>query len=66
MRVMITEDSGLLRQLLADIVERHGYQVTGQASDCGQTLRMIEAEPPDVVILDIRLPPGHSDEGLRS
>jgi DNA-binding NarL/FixJ family response regulator len=66
MRVMIAEDSGLLRQLLADILERHGYQVTGQASDSGWLLRMIAAEPPDVVILDIRLPPGHSDEGLRA
>jgi DNA-binding NarL/FixJ family response regulator len=66
MRVMIAEDSGLLRQLLAGILERHGYQVAGQASDVGQLLRMIAAEPPDVVILDIRLPPGHSDEGVRA
>jgi DNA-binding NarL/FixJ family response regulator len=66
MRVMIAEDSGLLRQLLAEILERHGYEVTGQASDSGRLLRMIAAEPPDVVILDIRLPPGHSDEGLQA
>ena len=35
MRVMIAEDSGMLRQLLAETLERHGHQVTGQASDCG-------------------------------
>ena len=66
MRVMIAEDSGLLRQLLAGILQRHGHQVTGQASHTGQILPMIAAQPPDVVILDIRLPPGHSDEGLRA
>jgi DNA-binding NarL/FixJ family response regulator len=66
MRVMIAEDSGLLRQMLAEILDRHGFEVTGQTSDPGRLLRMIAAEPPDVVMLDIRLPPGQHDEGLQA
>ncbi|HEV2371222.1 MAG TPA: response regulator transcription factor [Streptosporangiaceae bacterium] len=63
---MIAEDSGLLRQMLAEILNQHGFEVTGQASDSGKLLSMIAAEPPDVVILDIRLPPSHCDEGLQA
>lgn len=63
---MIAEDSGLLRQMLAEMLARHDFEVTGQTGHVGELLRMIDADPPDAVILDIRLPPTRSDEGLRA
>ncbi|HET8641742.1 MAG TPA: response regulator transcription factor [Pseudonocardiaceae bacterium] len=66
MRIMIAEDSGLLRQMLADMLTRRGFDVTGQASTKEELLSLVEAAPPDVVILDIRLPPDHRDEGLQA
>ena len=63
---MIAEDSGLLRQMLAEMLTQHGFEVAGHTGDAGELVRMIDAEPPDAVILDIRLPPTHSDEGLRA
>ncbi len=66
MRVMIAEDSGLLRQLLGELLTRHGLEVTGQAANGDDLLRLVEGAPPDVVVLDIRLPPSYRDEGLRA
>jgi DNA-binding NarL/FixJ family response regulator len=66
MRIMIAEDSGLLRQMLAEMLTRRGFDVTGQARTKEELLTLVEAAPPDVVILDIRLPPGHRDEGLQA
>jgi DNA-binding NarL/FixJ family response regulator len=66
MRVMIAEDSGLLRQMLAEMLTRHGFDVTGLAHTKEGLLRLVDADPPDVVILDIRLPPGQRDEGLQA
>ncbi len=63
---MIAEDSGLLRQLLAELLTRHGLEVTGQAANRDDLLCLVEGAPPDVVVLDIRLPPGYHDEGLRA
>lgn len=66
MQVMIAEDSGLLRQMLTELLTRHGFDVTGQAQTQDQILHLVDHAPPDVVILDIRLPPGHCDEGLQA
>lgn len=66
MRIMIAEDSGLLRQLLVEMLTRRGFDVTGQARTKDELLTLVEAAPPDVVILDIRLPPDHRDEGLQA
>jgi DNA-binding NarL/FixJ family response regulator len=63
---MIAEDSGLLRQMLAEMLTRRGYQVTGQAETKEELLSLVDAAPPDVVVLDIRLPPGHRDEGVQA
>jgi len=63
---MIAEDSGLLRGMLTELLTSRGVQVTGQATTKDELLRLVATDPPDVVILDIRLPPGHSDEGLRA
>lgn len=63
---MIAEDSGLLRHLLVQALTGRGLTVTGQAADGGELLALVAADPPDVVIADIRMPPGHGDEGLRA
>lgn len=62
---MIVEDSGLLRQLLADVLTRQGFEVAGQVATGQELLRLAGRQAPDLVILDIRLPPGFRDEGLR-
>jgi len=66
MRVMIAEDSGLIREMLAELLGRHGFEVTGLAGTKDELLRLVEQQPPDAVVLDIRLPPGYSDEGLQA
>ncbi|SEG76542.1 serine/threonine-protein kinase PknK [Nonomuraea solani] len=61
---MIADDSGLFREGLAVLLERSGFDVTGLAGD-GQTLaRLVAADPPEAVIVDIRMPPTHTVEGL--
>lgn len=66
MRVMIAEDSGLFREMLADLLTGRGFRVTGQAATKPALLSLVDSEPPDVVLLDIRLPPGQRDEGLQA
>jgi DNA-binding NarL/FixJ family response regulator len=61
---VIAEDSGLLRQLLADLLESRGLQVSSQVATLPELLRVVGAAPPDLVVLDIRMPPDHRDEGL--
>ncbi len=64
MRVVIADDSALLRQGLARLLDDAGVDVVGQAADAPELLTIAEAEHPDVAIVDIRMPPTHSDEGL--
>jgi DNA-binding NarL/FixJ family response regulator len=66
MRVVIAEDSVLLREGLIRILEEAGIEVVGQAGDLEDLLRKTRAHKPDVVITDIRMPPSQSDEGLRA
>ena len=63
---MIAEDSGMLRELLVEMLTGRGFEVVGQAGTKEALLELVDAGPPDAVILDIRLPPGYSDEGLRA
>jgi DNA-binding NarL/FixJ family response regulator len=63
---MIAEDSGLLRGLLVEQLTSRGVEITGQATTKAELLSLVAAQPPDAVILDIRLPPDHSDEGLQA
>lgn len=63
-QVMIADDSALFREGLAVLLERAGFAVTGLAGD-GQTLaRLVRADPPEVAIVDIRMPPTYTVEGL--
>jgi DNA-binding NarL/FixJ family response regulator len=65
-RVAIAEDSVLLRAGLARLLDEAGFDVVGQWQDADHLPSRVESTSPDVVIVDIRLPPTHSDEGLRA
>jgi DNA-binding NarL/FixJ family response regulator len=65
-RVALSEDSFLLRQGVARLLEDAGFVVLWQASDAEDLLARAAAEPPDVAVVDIRMPPTFSDEGLRA
>jgi DNA-binding NarL/FixJ family response regulator len=66
MRVVIGEDSVLLREGAARILEAAGIEVAGQAGDAEELLRKVRAHKPDVAIVDIRMPPDNTDDGLRA
>jgi DNA-binding NarL/FixJ family response regulator len=63
---MIAEDSVLLREGLSRLLGYAGFDVVGQCETADELLLKIRSYPPDVVIVDIRLPPTHNDEGLRA
>ena len=64
MRVAIADDSALLRQGLGRLLADDGWQVTASVGDGTALLRAIDTDPPDAVIVDIRMPPTQTDEGL--
>ena len=63
-RVAIADDDVLLREGLASLLERSGFEVVGQAGNGPGLLALVRQHVPDLVIIDIRMPPGHSTEGL--
>jgi len=65
-RVVIAEDSVLLRDGLERLLGDHGFDVVGACEDVDVLLEHVRTREPDVAIVDIRLPPTHSDEGLRA
>lgn len=64
MRVALADDSLLFREGLARLLQDSEVEVVGQAPDAPGLLAIVESCSPDVVVVDIRMPPGHSDEGL--
>ena len=64
MRVVIADDAALMREGLARLLADAGFDVVGKAEDGEQLLRRVELTRPDVAIVDIRMPPTHTDEGL--
>ncbi len=66
MRVVIAEDSVLLRQGLTRLLEELGVTVTAAVEDAEGLLRAVAAAPPDVCVVDVRLPPTFTDEGVRA
>jgi DNA-binding NarL/FixJ family response regulator len=66
LRIVLAEDSALLREGLIGILERAGHQVVADAMDGDSLVAAVRAKGPDVVITDVRMPPDHSDEGLRA
>jgi len=66
LRVAIAEDSGLLRAGLARLITDAGHQIVAEAGDGPGFLNAIEKELPDVAVVDVRMPPGFKDEGLKA
>jgi DNA-binding NarL/FixJ family response regulator len=66
MRIAIAEDSVLLREGLVRLLADEGHQVTAAEGDPERFLRAVAADAPDVVVVDVRMPPTFTDEGLRA
>ena len=66
MRVVLAEDSVLLREGVARILDEAGFEVVGQAGNADELMLKVRSYSPDVAIVDIRMPPTHTDEGLRA
>jgi DNA-binding NarL/FixJ family response regulator len=66
LRVVIGEDDVLLREGIARILAEAGHEVVAQAGDADEFLRKALAHKPDVTIVDVQMPPGHGDDGLRA
>jgi DNA-binding NarL/FixJ family response regulator len=66
LRVLLAEDDVLLREGLASLLERSGYEVVGQAGDGTRLLALAREAEPDLVVADIRMPPTHTTEGLQA
>ena len=64
--MVIAEDAALFRAGLARLIEDHGHQVCAAVGDGGALLAAVAEHQPDVVVADIRMPPTHTDEGLRA
>lgn len=66
MRILIAEDDALLREGLALLLRSVGIEVTGAVADAEQFLASFDADPPDGAVLDVRMPPTFTNEGLRA
>ena len=66
MRVAIAEDNPLLRDGIALLLGEHGIEVTAAVTDAGGLLAAVAADPPDAAVVDVRMPPTFTDEGLRA
>jgi serine/threonine-protein kinase PknK len=64
LRVVVAEDDVLLREGLASLLGRSGFEVVGQAGDGVELLALVRETTPDLVVVDIRMPPTHTTEGL--
>jgi DNA-binding NarL/FixJ family response regulator len=64
LRVVVAEDEVLLREGLVSLLDRSGFEVVGQAGDGVQLLALVREKVPDLVVVDIRMPPTHTAEGL--
>ena len=66
MRVIVADDSVLMREGVTRLLEAAGYEVVAHAGEPEELMRKARAHKPDVAIIDIRMPPSHTDEGLRA
>ncbi len=64
MRVVLADDTVLLRAGLAELLRLEGFEVVGEAGDAEALLALVRSERPDVVVVDVRMPPTHTVEGL--
>lgn len=63
-RIALAEDDVLLREGLASLLERNGHEVVGRAGDAGELVKLVREQKPDRAIIDIRMPPTNTTEGL--
>src|SRR4051812_43387774 len=63
-RVVVADDDVLLREGIAGVLERAGFEIAGQVGDAEELLRVVRDQRPDLAIVDIRMPPDHETEGL--
>jgi DNA-binding NarL/FixJ family response regulator len=66
MRVVIAEDSAVIRAGLAEILADRGHEVVAAVGDADALRAAVDEHRPDVAVVDVRMPPGHTDEGLRA
>ena len=66
MRAIVADDTALLREGVSRILESAGIEVVGKAADAEDLMRKVRAHKPDVAIVDIRMPPDNTDDGLRA
>ena len=66
MHVLIAEDSVLLRDGLVRMLSDHGHEVVAAVQDAGELMTLVQRARPDIAILDVRMPPTHTDEGIRA
>lgn len=66
MRVVIADDNLLVREGIASLLRRAGFEVVAEAATADELLRAVDAHRPDVAIVDIRMPPTQTDEGVRA
>ena len=64
--MVLADDDVLLREGLASLLDRSGYEVVGQAGDAAGLMGLVRSARPDLAVIDIRMPPGHSTEGLQA
>ena len=64
MRIVIADDAVLMREGLARLLSDAGFEVAGKANDADELMRLVERRVPDVAVVDIRMPPTHTDEGI--
>jgi DNA-binding NarL/FixJ family response regulator len=65
-RIVLADDDVLLREGLASLLDRAGFDVVGQAGDGDELLELVRTAPPDMAIVDIRMPPSNTTEGLKA
>jgi len=65
-RVVLADDSVLLREGIARLLEDAGFEIVGQAGNADELMLKVRSYSPDVAVVDIRMPPTHTDEGLRA
>ena len=66
LRIVVADDEILLRAGIVSLLERTGHHVVGQAGDASELLTCVRERRPDLVVIDIRMPPGHTTEGLQA
>jgi DNA-binding NarL/FixJ family response regulator len=66
LRVVVADDDALLREGIASLLEQNGYEVVGRASDARELMLKVRSYLPDVAVVDVRMPPDYTDDGLRA